>query len=43
MDHLPYIRAMVKETLRWHPITPGGVPHRLMQDDWYEGKPDSQP
>jgi cytochrome P450 len=35
--HLPYIRAMVKEALRWSPLTPLGVPHQSTQDDWYEG------
>jgi cytochrome P450 len=34
---LPYIRAMVKETLRWSPIVPFGVPHASTTDDWYEG------
>ena len=34
---LPYIRAMVKETLRWSPIVPFGVPHASTADDWYEG------
>ena len=34
---LPYIRAMVKETLRWSPIAPFGVPHASTEDDWYEG------
>ncbi|KAH9021017.1 cytochrome P450 [Lactarius pseudohatsudake] len=34
---LPYIRAMVKETLRWSPIAPFGVPHASTADDWYEG------
>ncbi|KAF8273319.1 cytochrome P450 [Lactarius quietus] len=34
---LPYIRAMVKETLRWSPIFPFGVPHASTADDWYEG------
>lgn len=24
-ESLEYIRAMVKETLRWRPVTPGGV------------------
>ena len=34
---LPYIRAMVKETLRWALIVPFGVPHATSADDWYEG------
>jgi len=34
---LPYIRAMVKETLRWSPILPFGIPHASSADDWYEG------
>jgi cytochrome P450 len=35
--HLPYIHAMVKESLRWRPIAPSGVPHQTTEDDWYEG------
>jgi cytochrome P450 len=35
--HLPYIRAMVKEILRWRPVAPLGTPHRCTEDDWYEG------
>ena len=35
--HLPYIRAMVKEALRWRPADPIGMPHRSTEDDWYEG------
>ena len=35
--HLPYIRAMVKELLRWRPISPIMAPHRSTEDDWYEG------
>ncbi|KAI0753465.1 cytochrome P450 [Daedaleopsis nitida] len=34
---LPYISAIVKEVLRWHPPGPTGVPHRLTQDDVYRG------
>jgi cytochrome P450 len=37
LPSLPYIRAMVKETLRWSPIVPLGVPHASTADDWYEG------
>ncbi|KAJ3985977.1 cytochrome P450 [Lentinula detonsa] len=36
-DYLPYIRAMVKELLRWRGVGPVGIPHRLTQDDYYEG------
>ncbi|KAJ6500292.1 cytochrome P450 [Mycena vulgaris] len=36
-DQLPYIRAIVKELLRWATILPLGLPHRLSQDDWYDG------
>ncbi|KAH8107810.1 cytochrome P450 [Cristinia sonorae] len=35
--HLPYIRAMVRETLRWKAIGPLGLPHELNRDDVYEG------
>ncbi len=35
--HLPYIRAMVKELLRWRPVAPLAAAHRTMEDDWYEG------
>ena len=35
---LPYMRACVKETLRWRPVTAGGVPHKLTaRDDVYDG------
>ncbi|KZV73889.1 cytochrome P450 [Peniophora sp. CONT] len=37
MPHLPYIRAMVKEAIRWSTVIPLGVPHRSTQDDYYEG------
>ncbi|THU96158.1 cytochrome P450 [Dendrothele bispora CBS 962.96] len=36
-EHLPYICAMVKEILRWGGITPLAAPHRLCQDDVYDG------
>jgi cytochrome P450 len=35
--HLPYIHALVKETLRWRPVAPLGVPHVATSEDWYEG------
>ncbi|KAJ3793699.1 cytochrome P450 [Lentinula aff. detonsa] len=34
---LPYVRAIVKEVLRWQPAIPLAVPHIVTQDDWYEG------
>lgn len=54
-ERLPYIRALIKEVLRWRGVPPlgtqyfnvygkldlihptSGVPHRLRQDDWYDG------
>ncbi|RPD81420.1 cytochrome P450 [Lentinus tigrinus ALCF2SS1-7] len=36
-DRLPYIRACVRETLRWRTVGPLGVPRATSQDDWYEG------
>ncbi|KAJ3929506.1 MAG: cytochrome P450 [Lentinula lateritia] len=35
--NLPYIEAILKEVLRWHPVTPCGVPHTSSEDDEYEG------
>ncbi|KAF8808763.1 cytochrome P450 [Phlegmacium glaucopus] len=38
MEDLPYLSALVKEVLRWQPVTPyGNVPHRTTEDDVYEG------
>ncbi|KAJ6570544.1 cytochrome P450 [Mycena vulgaris] len=34
---LPFIDAIVLESLRWHPVAPLGFPHRLTEDDHYEG------
>ncbi|KAJ6535355.1 cytochrome P450 [Mycena vulgaris] len=36
-EHLPLIDCILQETLRWHPPTELGVPHRLMEDDVYRG------
>lgn len=36
-DNLPYIEALVKETLRWHPVAPTGIPHLCTEDDLYNG------
>ncbi|EON62419.1 hypothetical protein W97_01641 [Coniosporium apollinis CBS 100218] len=37
MPSLPTVRAVVKETLRWRPVTAGGGPHQLVKDDIYNG------
>ncbi|KAG9118360.1 hypothetical protein FRC07_007149 [Ceratobasidium sp. 392] len=34
---LPFVRAIIKEVIRWRPPLPMAVPHRLEQDDHYEG------
>lgn len=36
-DSLPYLNALVKEVLRWHPVTPVGLPHCAAADDEFEG------
>ncbi|KAI0088549.1 cytochrome P450 [Irpex rosettiformis] len=39
MPNLPYLRAVVKETLRWRPVAPLGMStlHAANADDHYEG------
>ncbi|KAI3615363.1 cytochrome p450 [Moniliophthora roreri] len=37
MENLPYMRAVVKEALRWRPTTPLSVFHASLEDDVYEG------
>lgn len=36
-ESLPYVNALFREVLRWHPITPISVPHRTVADDVYNG------
>ncbi|KAG6853458.1 hypothetical protein C0991_004245 [Blastosporella zonata] len=36
-ENLPYIQCIISETFRWGATTPVGVPHRLTQDDTYNG------
>lgn len=35
--NLPYVEAVVKESFRWHPIVPMGLPHVSEVDDVFEG------
>ena len=35
--NLPYVEAVYKEALRWHPVAPLAVPHRVTKDDQYGG------
>lgn len=37
VPQLPTVRAVVKEVLRWRPVTAGGIPHMCVKDDIYEG------
>ncbi|KAF4951326.1 hypothetical protein FGADI_7524 [Fusarium gaditjirri] len=34
---LPYVNALVKEVLRWHPVGPMCLPHTTSQDDIVDG------
>lgn len=34
---MPYVEAVLRETMRFHPIAPLGVPHAAVNDDVYEG------
>ena len=34
---LPYLGALIKEVLRWHPVILFGVPHRSVEEDTYQG------
>jgi len=36
-EKLPYIHALIKEILRWGPIVPLGLPHRVTKEDEYNG------
>ncbi|GAB7358401.1 hypothetical protein MBLNU230_g2470t1 [Neophaeotheca triangularis] len=37
MPEMPVLRAFIRETLRWRPPVPTGIPHQLTKDDVYEG------
>ena len=34
---LPYINAVQRETLRWNPVGPLGIPHATLEDNVYNG------
>lgn len=36
-ENLPYVDAVVKETLRWHPLAPVGPPHMSDEEDEFRG------
>ena len=36
-ESLPYIQAIILESLRWMPVLPLGVPHKTMAEDEYMG------
>ncbi|KAG6886455.1 hypothetical protein C0992_003898 [Termitomyces sp. T32_za158] len=35
--NLPYVEALFREVMRWHPVLPLGVSHAASEDDIYEG------
>ncbi|KAJ3519541.1 hypothetical protein NMY22_g13146 [Coprinellus aureogranulatus] len=36
-SELVYVKAVIRETMRWRTIAPMGVPHCVIEDDVYEG------
>ncbi|CAE6473296.1 unnamed protein product [Rhizoctonia solani] len=36
-DRLPYIRNLILEVIRWHTVSPTGLPHVCSENDIYEG------
>ncbi|KAG9606124.1 cytochrome P450, partial [Aureobasidium melanogenum] len=35
--NMPVLRAVIKEIMRWRPVTPSSIPHESVEDDVYEG------
>ncbi|CUA67994.1 O-methylsterigmatocystin oxidoreductase [Rhizoctonia solani] len=36
-ESLPYIECVLREVLRWQPVTPIAIPHACIEDDEYRG------
>ncbi|KAH7337616.1 cytochrome P450 [Rhizoctonia solani] len=36
-NRLPYVQNLISEVLRWHTVSPTGLPHVCSQDDTYRG------
>ncbi|KAF8908373.1 cytochrome P450 [Mucidula mucida] len=36
-DAMPFVRALIKEVIRWGPVAPLGLRHRAKEDDVYSG------
>jgi len=36
-EHLPYINAITLEALRWHSVVPNSIPHRVTEDNVFNG------
>ncbi|KAM3476313.1 hypothetical protein MY8738_007017 [Beauveria namnaoensis] len=37
LENLPFVRAVIAEVLRWHPVAPLGISHRVTKDIPYQG------
>ena len=37
LEHMPYIRAVSMEVMRWLPVLPLSIPHAVIDDDEYNG------
>lgn len=37
LENLPYVKAVIMESLRWMPAVPLGIPHFLTEEDEYRG------